>query len=144
MELSPESKNQPNALNTKKQMEPYPKMSSRLEQLLHREKANAGNFIMFICSLSLLFFICYLAAPMPIFGYIWGNSLTHSILITAFESLILGKCPVVFETWTFQLDSSVLIHSATLPRLQKRLFLDFHQVSSKCENLSWPLVMSNA
>ena len=61
----------------------------------------------------MIFFNCYLAAPQPILGHKWGDSLAHLMLITAFyifdpkvtRCLVIrlgpAKCLVGFEPKTF-------------------------------------------
>ena len=40
-----------------------------------------------------LFFISYLAAPRPTFGYFQGGSITNSMLITAFDTYLIPRLP---------------------------------------------------
>ena len=40
-----------------------------------------------------LFFISYLAAPRPTFGYFQGGSITNSMLITAFDTYLIPRSP---------------------------------------------------
>ena len=89
VDLGPESLNFSNAQNTEKQMYLYPKMASRLGQHLLRAKSKAENFGLFALYPCYLLICCF-TAPWPTFGYYRGNSLTHLILITAFELSILG------------------------------------------------------
>ena len=122
--------------------------NTSLEQNLRLK--NLGYF-----SLSLLFFfICCVAATWPTFGYYWGNSLPHLMIITAFRQSFFG--PIVtrrgwlstsnWSQWHNPLSHSPQIEENTLPRLEPRF--------PKCGNapntqnsysltLGWPLGLHN-
>ena len=83
-------------------------MASRLGNCLLRAESKTGNFGLFALYPCYCFIYC-LAAPWLIFGYYWGNSLTHLMLITAFGLSMFGpkvtrkswvstpECPVGFN-----------------------------------------------
>ena len=96
--------------------------------LVQNVKLKTLGYLLFI----LLFFICCLTAPWLIFGYYWGSSITHLMLITAFVyqflvhrwlgevgSLHLIECPVGF-------DHKDITHLATHSKLQKILSPDLY------------------
>ena len=78
----------------KKRCKFNPKMASRLGKLFLRAKWE----LWVIGFLSLLFFICCLAAPWLTFSYYWGNSLTHLMLITTFGLSMFGP-KVTWKVW---------------------------------------------
>ena len=111
-------------------MQLYPNMGSRLRKNLLRTKAKAENFGLFALSPCFLFIYC-LAAPWLTFGYYWGNSLTHLMLIIASGLSIFGPKVTrrgwvstpswvpsgIWSQWHNPLTHSPQIAENTLPRL---------------------------
>ena len=105
-------------------------MASRCGKHLLRAKSKAEGFG-FLAFYRCYFLICCLAAPWLTFGYYWGNSLTHLMLITASGLSILGpkvtvgfllliECSVGFDhndTTLTHSTHSTQIAENTLPRL---------------------------
>ena len=133
-------------------------MTSRLGKHL-RAKSKTENFRLFALY-SCYFFICCLTAPWLTFGYYWGNSLTHLMLITAFGLPIFGPRVTwrdwvstpnlvpsgLWSQWHKPLAHSAQIAENTLPRLAPRF-----SKMRKCPNtqksysltLWWPLGLHN-
>ena len=129
------------SLDTRWEVEPfrlfsiliYPNMASRLGKHLLRANSKNENF-QSICSLSLLFFICFLSVPWLTFSNYWGNSLTHLILITAFGLSVFGPKMTrsgwvyisnwaprrLWSKWHNPLKHSPQVAGNTLPRLAPR------------------------
>ena len=84
VDLSCEPRNFLNLPNTKNEMWIYPKMASGFGKHLPRAKSKTENFGLFALY-PCYFFICCLAVSWLTFGYYWGNSVTHLMLITTFE-----------------------------------------------------------
>ena len=127
------------------------------EQLRAKSKTeNFGLFALYSC----YFFICSLAAPWLSFGYYWGNSLTHLMLITAFGPPIFGPrvtcrdwvstpnlVPSGFwSQWHKPLAHSAQIPENTLPRLAPRFSKIWKgPITQKSYSLTlwWPLGFHN-
>ena len=108
-------------------------MASRLGKHLLRANSKHENF-QSICSLSLLFFICFLSVPWLTFSNYWGNSLTHLMLVTAFGLSVFGPKMTrsgwvyisnwaprrLWSKWHNSLSHSPQVAGNTLPRLAPR------------------------
>ena len=117
-----------------------PKMASSHGKHLLTAKSKAENFGL-LALYPCYFFICCLAAPWLIFGYFWGNSLTHLMLIIASGLSIFGpkvtrRGWVSTPEWAVSFDHNGMTHLPTHPKLQKLLSPDLHPLFTKCGNPS--------
>ena len=97
-------------------------------EFIPRKKATPKNCHYYLFH----FFICYLAAPWPIFGHHWGESFTHPKLITAFLSIFNQKVTKSLVMSPFSSIDSELT-------LVIRSYEAFFQMQFECENITFLL-----